>query len=232
MKTGNYHVIKLLLVFGATVNSLNSQLLTPLDVAVECCNDQAISLLQSLGAVQGEVAKKLSFNTAIPRLKSFYDTAKMKSLLAQKMGKLRDLNTNKHHINGNGYHSSSSSPAFDVAKSNGHLQCNDAYNSGRDGEAHSITNASTFTNGVTDSESSIDGNEMTNGIASLSSAGSHQEDNTSLSKRVSCHSLSHVTLKDMEDGNTFLALHERLQQCININLDLSGELLQMYATLK
>ncbi len=35
-------------------------------------------------------------------------------------------------------------------------------------------------------------------------------------------SLSGVTLKDMDDGNTLSTLYERLQQCINMTLDISG----------
>ena len=35
-------------------------------------------------------------------------------------------------------------------------------------------------------------------------------------------SLSHVTLKDMEDGNTLSTLYERLQQCVNMTLEISG----------
>ena len=37
-------------------------------------------------------------------------------------------------------------------------------------------------------------------------------------------SLDGMTLKDMEDGNTLSTLYERLQQCINITLDISSEL--------
>ena len=216
MKSGNHRVVQLLLTFGADLNSLNRELLTPLDVAVECSNEPVICLLQSLGAVQGEVAKKLSFSAPIPRLKSFYDTAKMKLLLAQKRAKMRKLNANRLQ---NSYHSTSS----ESAEINGHQQYNGIHGSKDEG---TCTNGIISADVTTSGESSMDRTEMVDGTALGSNAKTHvrfrAEEDIASEGLHSSHSLSLATLGDMENGDTFLPLHERLQQCININLELSG----------
>lgn len=175
MQEGSLHVIKLLLIFGAEVSLLNSVLLTPLDVAVQSGNEEAIGLLQQLGAVQGDLAKR-SFGTSIPRLKSFYDTAKMKAQLAKQRKK-------------------------------------------RSNCANGITAAQTVGNGVVNG--SLHMGEVGGGEGTP--LGTVEEEGESGRERLfSSQSLSHVTLRDMEDGNTLSTLYERLQQCINMTLDLSG----------
>lgn len=116
LQEGNFHIIKLLLIFGAEVNALDGRLLTtPLDIAVYQNHEQAIQLLQLLGAVQGESAKTF-FNTGIPRLKSFHDEAKTKMLLAKRR---KELWSALENGNGNGYHKSDRSAKSDVAALNG-----------------------------------------------------------------------------------------------------------------
>lgn len=183
---GNLFIIKLLLVFGADANFLSSkELLTPLDVAVECNHAQAIDLLQQIGAVQGELAKKHCFDAKIPRLKSFHDTAKMK-LLAQQRLKL--LSARQHpvngdgNLNGNGYH------------------CNNGYKQNPTGLVSGADH-----NGDMESGAACNG-----------------EEGTERERLYSNQSLQGVTLKDMEDGHTLSTLYERLQQCINVTLDISG----------
>ena len=214
MKSGNHHVIKLLLVFEANINSLNSQLSTPLDIAVESKNDAVISLLQSLGAVQGEIAKTRSFSAAIPRLKSFYDTAKMKSLLSQRRMKMKELNAKRGIANGVQARSSGS-----TLNINGHLHIN-GMQSSEDKEARTVT--ITSANGV----NGVDGIEMKTDKASEGGTGSCDapiqcEEDVPTRQRLHS-SICRATLRDMEDGNTLSTLYERLQQCINITLDLSG----------
>ena len=153
---------------------LNSMLLTPLDVAVQCGHEKAIALLQQLGAVQGDLAKH-SFGASIPRLKSFYDTGKMKAQLA----KLRQ----KHRNYANGANAAASQSV-----ANGDVN----------GAQHGGTWDKVGTTLETVEEE--DGRE----------------------RLFSSQSLSHVTLRDMEDGNTLSTLYERLHQCINMTFDLSG----------
>ena len=212
-KNGNYHVLQLLIVFGANINSLDGQLLTPLDVAVENGNEPMISLLQSLGAMQGDAAKKLNFSAPIPRLKTFYDTAKMKALLAKEK---EELNMNRLQSNGSAHSNATS-------ELSGHQQCNGVHQTviGSD----KVHGSKTMTNG-----DSVGGAELTNGTAIVdgsplasncgTSAQYHDDGSKTLHSR---HSLSLITLGDMENGNACISLHERLQQCININLELSGK---------
>lgn len=204
IKNGNYHVLQLLLVFGANINSLDSQQLTPLDVAVESGNEPIISLLQSLGAVHGEAAKKLNFSAPIPRLKSFYDSAKMKALLAQRKAA---LNMNRLQLNGSVHDSATS-------QSHEHQQC-DGVNSTREAGSDKTVADETITNG-----DSVDGTASVDESSLASNSGASNRYQDIGSKR---HTLSFITLGEMESGNSFISLHERLQQCININLELSGK---------
>lgn len=216
MQQGNLHVIKLLLIFGADINDLNGDLLTALDVAVDCGSEQAISLLQRLGAVQGEIAKKRSFSTSIPRLKSFLDTAKIKAQLAQR--RMKSLNESRKVSSDESY---SEPYQYSV---NGHNGNADAHGSC---SVASGIEASVASEGVT-----LNGyGGMRNRINAQHDFGDfpvheavEQEDFGEGRERLfSNQSLCRVTLKDMEDGTTLSTLYERLQQCINIKLDLSGQ---------
>lgn len=219
MQQGNLHVIKLLLIFGANINDLNGDLLTALDVAVDCGSEQAISLLQRLGAVQGEIAKKRSFNTSIPRLKSFLDTAKIKAQLAQR--RMKSLNESRKFSNDESY---SEPYQYSV---NGHNGNADAHGSC---SVASGIEASVASEGVT-LNGYASGGGMRNGINAQHDFGDfpvheavEEEDFGEGRERLfSNQSLHRVTLKDMEDGTTLSTLYERLQQCINIKLDLSGQ---------
>ena len=194
MQEGNIHVVKLLLVFGADVNSLNSELATALDVAVECDNEQAIALLQAVGAVQGEQARKACFDAKIPRLKSFHDTAKIKAHLSlQRQRALVAKQTrNVHRRN-------------ESVDSGCPLNSN-----GGDGETDELGSQ------LSPTACASGGGGEEGGVFS------DQEEEGARERLFSNQSLNKVTLKDMEDGNTLSTLYERLQQCINITLDISG----------
>ena len=75
------------------------------------------------------------------------------------------------------------------------------------------------TNGLVNGENSMDGSKIVNGSFTESR---FNGEGYVTGELCSSSSLSFVTLKDMEDGNTFSTLYDRLQQCINMNLDLSG----------
>lgn len=171
---GNLHVIRLLLVFGAGVNSLDSGLLTPLDVAVDTKNRKAIVLLQQLGGVEGELAKMFHFTARIPRLNTFHDPATIKRQVAK-------------------------------------VRARSQICLARNGSHESAANASTAA-----CESSGESGDSENMEVGVVSRGGELE------RTFSNQSLSLVTLKDMEDGNTLSTLYERLQQCINMTLELSG----------
>lgn len=211
LQEANLHIVKLLLVFGANVNFLDSKLRTALDVAVECNNEQAITLLQALGALQGEVAKKSCFDAKIPRLKSFYDTAKIKSkLMARRQAALiarsRHRQVNENDAQSNGYHHG----AEERGASNGVALSAVANGHG------SHLNPPAMVNGA---------------IAKDVGKGGVSEEDIMRERLFSNQSLERMTLKDMEDGNTLSTLYERLQQCINITLDISGKLFSFLAYL-
>lgn len=193
VQEGSLHVVKLLLIFGAEVNSLDSGFLTPLDIAVDCNSEKAIALLQTLGGVQGESVKMRHFNAArIPRLNTIHDTAKIKAQMARLRAESKR----------NGYHE----PDDSAPVLNGH-------NTGgtcEGGPYYIHDDAGTGTNG--------NGNlDVGRGdVEGLDTEESQRE------RLFSNQSLSHVTLKDMEDGNTLSTLCERLQQCINMTFELSG----------
>ena len=88
--------MKLLVIFGARVNSLDSGFQTPLDVAVECNDERVIALLQKLGGVQGELVKAHHFNAVIPRLNTFHDVAKIKAQVVKVRVKSRRTLANRN----------------------------------------------------------------------------------------------------------------------------------------
>lgn len=165
--------MKLLLIFGAEVNSLDSGFQTPLDVAVDRNSEKAIALLQMLGGVQGELVKMCHFNARIPRLNTIHDTAKIKAQVAKLRAKSQR----------NGYRE----PEGSSPVANGYST-----------EQH---------NGNLDMGKGDEGLDV---------------EETVRERLFSNQSLSHVTLKDMEDGNTLSTLYERLNQCINMTFELSG----------
>lgn len=57
--------------------------------------------------------------------------------------------------------------------------------------------------------------------------GVHQE-SSYRERALSTQSCESATLKDMEDGKTLTTLYERLQQCINVQLELSGKVERAY----
>lgn len=200
---------------------MNNECLTPLDVAVECNNEQVIVLLQLNGAVQGDLARKQLFGTKIPRLKSFYDPHKMAFLAQQR---LKSLSARKHLADGNDYFGPNySAPVLNGNRTNGY-----GYNNKNGGTDYELNmkpadvpaaelvnqNGATLTEHV--------GMDDANG-EEVDAAGEEME--AHMRERLfSNQSLHSATLKDMEDGNTLSTLHERLQQCINMKLELSGYL--------
>ena len=66
-------------------------------------------------------------------------------------------------------------------------------------------------------------NGYTNGIAGNGVLSGSQRESDFRERTFSTQSFQGATLKDMEDGKTLSTLYERLQQCINIQLELSGK---------
>ncbi len=86
--------MELLAIFGANLNALNQQSLTPLDQALEVQFEPAILFLQSLGAGSASVAINCNFETILPRLKSFHDAVKIKEQLKQL--RIKSLSARRH----------------------------------------------------------------------------------------------------------------------------------------
>lgn len=142
-----------------------------------CGNEKGIVLLQSLGGVEGELAKTRSFNAIIPRLKTMHDTAKVKAQLAKFRERAWKRNILKDD---DGWLESASARSF--CQGEGPMQIEKLEE--RNEELEETLRARLFSN----------------------------------------QSLDSVTLKDMEDGHTLSTLYERLQQCINMTLELSGSI--------
>lgn len=233
-------MVKLLLVFGARVNSLDSQFQTPLDVAVECSNERAIVMLQKLGGVQGELVKAHHFSTGIPRLNTIHDVAKMKAQVVKLRSKARKVTANR-----NAYYEPEDSAVDVYAGINGSAG-NVGGQEDTSGDAKTNGSAGPVGNGYMAQGNSCHtpGGSQVNGCGlhigndkeSFHKSGDTLEQQNAnmgvclglvngeeLRERLfSNQSLSHVTLRDMEDGNTLSTLYERLQQCINMTYDLSG----------
>ena len=220
MQEKNLHLIKLLLIFGANINSLNCNNLSPLDIAIQCDSEEIIVFLQSLGALQGEVIiTTTSFDTIRPRLKTFQDKARIKAEQFEARRMARHLRA-----------------AHASTMTNGGVANGSAHNE--------ITAKSIEASGINAElqqlpESEIDGddivfddnNSINNGAQSPANQGdlelvdgSDNVNNTVMRRKrlFSNQSLSDMTLKDMEDGKTLSTLYERLQQCINIQYEISG----------
>ena len=77
LQEGDELLIKVLLSFGAKVNSLNHLDLTPVDIALQSNQDKLIYLLVSAGGTSGDIATNYF---QLPRLMSFQDSIKYPEL--------------------------------------------------------------------------------------------------------------------------------------------------------
>lgn len=186
------------------MNYLDSELLTALDVAVECNNEQAIALLQAIGAMQGELVKKPCFGAKLRRLNTFYDTSKIKAKLA--MQRQKALISQRKRVNGNVRPNISVDSGYHAEGVNSNGDSSDGVHTGNaNGYDSHLSPATARASGTGDPEGGV-----------------FVED--SMRERLfSNQSLEGMTLKDMEDGNTLSTLYERLQQCINITLDITSK---------
>lgn len=182
------------------MNSLDGVFLTPLDRALEYNFEAATVLLQSVGAVAGRTSVNLNVGPSIPRLKSFHDTAKAKERLKQL--RMKSLSA-RRRIYG---------PEREEMKKG----------NPEDGEK-AVACGGGFDN--------LSVREMRNGVPMTFFARddrrecspTYDEHIGMRGRLMSNQSLANVTLSDMEDGNTLLVLSHRLEQHINIKLDLSSK---------
>ena len=195
----NIHIIKLLLVFGANVNSMDNNFRTPLDKAMEYKLDNAIALLKSVGALEGKAARNRNTFASLPRLKAFHNTFKamerLKDLRMKSLSAMRRIDN------------FDSKEECGAEQSSGNLKMEAVDGSG--GEV-----------AVPDA-----GKKPLNMARRMMKIAGMRE------RTLTNQSLDNATLSDMEDGNTLLYLSQRLEQYINIKLDLSSKYLMYTMTL-
>ena len=188
-----------------------------MDLAIEKNDKKVITLLQSLGAVEGDLAKKSMFNTDHPRLKSFcdkmkqtkigivngntYDTCDVNSGLNECEVQQSCCQDGKSHLSDIGIVSTNT----DKSKSGLELEC------------VSTSNMSSLEHKNSVSNNSVNHEDYVRKVDVVDASFPDVRE-----RLFSNQSLCLVTLKDMEDGRTLSTLYERLQQCINIKLELSG----------
>lgn len=235
------HIVKLLLVFGANMNSLDSRCLTPLDKAVEYNFEKAKVLLQSIGAVESKEAINCNFETCLPRLKSFHDTAKAKERLKQL--RMKSLSARRR------YARYSTEAELGVGQSVSAVTdelCNeceegpvklDKMATRNDSREYEKSSVACGENGV--GEDGCDGGHPTrddihmdkptcedevnaDAICPISPGGNMNVNIFSRERTLTNQSLDNMTLGDMEDGRTLLTLSQRIDQYIEIKFNLSS----------
>lgn len=209
MQAKNLRVVKILLGFGASINSLNCQGRTPLDIAVEYNYEDVVILLQSLGAVQGELARRCSFGAALPQLKTLHDPANNKSRLREL--RLRRRTCKEENSNGSSATVNGERGVVSAA-TNGDGDEDDAHAKVKFSDAVEVNY---YLNGSSTVEKQADDEKLQTNENGLE-ANFRQ-------RSWSNQSLNSIRLKDMEDGKSLSTLYERIQQCVNITLELSGE---------
>ncbi len=201
------------------MNKKDSSYRTPLDVALESNFTDAITLIQSLGGVQGDLARNYNFDAALPRLKSFHDSVDVKERLRQRRkgtffkpcngDQLVPIsNANKRDMDSSvQYGGEPNNQVTDQRIEDEPGGMDQDHAGGAENNSvvkhHSVRFSDSTRNDDLDEDECVEGAEKR--------------------ERMFSQSLSRVTLKDMEDGHTLSTLYERLQQCININLEISGE---------
>ena len=201
-------IVKLLVTFGADVNFLDGQSLTPLDKAIECNWEKAIVLLKSVGAIEGTMVKDVESTPCLSRLKSFHDTAKAKERLRQL--RMRSLSARRR---------------IDICQPDGAPSLEQGSEvEGKEDVACGSSAAAD--NGCRDGEVRENNVNMKPSVPKFNQDDSDSTGECFVGMRerlMTNQSLANVTLSDMENGNTLLVLSQRLQQYINIKLDLSSE---------
>ena len=190
--------MKLLLAFGADINPLDSQSLTPLDHALKQNFESAISLLLSVGALNREA----TFEPDLPRLMSFHDSLKIKEQL--KKLRMKSLCARRHVSH---YYS------------NGQIADAGCYGRNEDREASAV-------NGGRREDCCRSGEDdmlRAGEVLDTPDAGSREDGFVGVRDRLfSNQCLERATLADMESGTTLQTLSQRLERFINLKLDLSG----------